>query len=242
MPHRFFIKPAAIQAAEVRIDGGSAHQIRTVLRLQAGNEIVVLDNSGREWLVKLTQLDKQGVVGRVVEERQAQAEPKLHLTLYQATLKAGKLEWILQKGTELGVSEFVPVICRRSVVREALSLEKKRSRWESIIREAAEQSGRGKLPRLRPPLTLPEAVEQARSVDMILMPWEKTVEPSLRQMLTAVQLEWVALFIGPEGGFTPDEAQLAQAAGAKLVTLGPRILRAETAALAAVTTIFNMLE
>lgn len=242
MPHRFFVKPTVIKALEVHLEGDTAYQLRTVLRLRAGDEIVVLDNSGREWLVELTRIDKNGVGGRIIEARQAGAEPKLQITLYQGTLKAAKFEWILQKGTELGVSEFVPMICQRSVVREETDLEKKRSRWESIIREAAEQSGRGRLPRLGQPVALAEAVDQARAAELILMPWEMAPEPSLKQALTALQPARVALFIGPEGGFTAEEAQLAQTAGAQLVTLGPRLLRAETAALAAVTAIFYALE
>ncbi|MCB0169457.1 MAG: 16S rRNA (uracil(1498)-N(3))-methyltransferase [Anaerolineae bacterium] len=235
MPHRFFISPNCIIPPTVHITGDTARQIRTVLRMRPGDEIIVLDNSGLERWVTLTHIDKTSVQGQIIAEQPNPAEPKLHLTLFQGMLKAAKFEWVLQKGTELGVSCFVPTLCQRSVVRDAASLAKKESRWQQIIREAAEQSGRGKLPTLAPACSLPEALIQAQTADLILFPWEETSDVELKSVLKDFTPARVALFIGPEGGFTPDEARLAQDHRAKLVSLGPRILRAETAALAAST-------
>jgi 16S rRNA (uracil1498-N3)-methyltransferase len=203
-----------------------------VLRLRPGDEIVVLDNSGLEWQVSLTEVTRNRVQGQIMAQRLCPGEPGLHLTLYQGTLKGQKFEWVLQKGTELGVSNFAPTICQRSVVRDQKAVAKKEDRWQQIIREAAEQSGRGKLPRLEPALSLADALSQAQANELVLMPWEETTEPTLKQILAGTQVDRIALFIGPEGGFTRDEANQARATGAKLITLGPRILRAETAGIA----------
>jgi len=232
LPHRFFVPPHCITPPTVNLPVDAARQVNAVLRMQPGNKICVLDNSGQEWLVELTAVSKKSVQGQILQQQLAPAEPSLHLTLYQGTLKARKFEWVLQKGTELGVSRFVPTICRRSVVRNTEALSKKQKRRQQIIREAAEQSGRGKLPELAFPQTLPQAVARAKDDDLLLMPWEEAAAGSLKESLSGPPVKIVSVFIGPEGGFTPEEAGAVQDAGGQLVTLGPRILRAETASVA----------
>lgn len=236
MTHRFFIPPNCLTPPTVRLPGEAAHQIKTVLRLQPGAEIIVLDNSGQEWRVRLTSLGKHEVAGEIITQQPAQSEPTVQVNLYQGTLKGQKFEWVLQKGTELGVSRFTPVICQRSVVYKAHDLTEKYPRWQRIIQEAAEQSRRGRLPDLAPVLTLTEAIPQINQLprpdSLALMPWEEANSPSLKTILAEAKPAHVSVFIGPEGGFAPEEAALAQAAGVRLVKLGPRILRAETAGLA----------
>jgi len=239
MPHRFFISPGWITPPTVTLRGNTARQISTVLRMQPGDEIMVLDNAGTAWRVLLTQFNKDSVQGQIVDQQPAQGEATLRLWLYQGTLKGQKFEWVLQKGTELGIARFVPTLCQRSVVRKPADLTKKYSRWQQIIQEAAEQSGRGRLPALADPLTLPEALTQAASeAERLLMPWEETADESLKTVLAQGNMASLALFIGPEGGFAAEEAAQAKAMGGRLVTLGPRILRAETAGLAAAAAIF----
>lgn len=233
MPHRFYISPHCVTPPTIRLGGDTAYQIKTVLRLRPGDEIIVLDNSGLERRVVLTEVDKNNVQGQIISQQPCQGEPKLNLTLYQATLKGQKFEWVLQKGTELGISSFVPIICQHSVVRDLAALAQKQARAQQIIREAAEQSGRGKLPRLQQPCLFEEAVTQVQAKDLIIIPWEEATGLSLKQVLSAAHIRSIALFIGPEGGFAPEEIELAQRSGAMIVTLGPRILRAETAAIAA---------
>lgn len=232
MTNRFFIPPGWLDSSIVHLQGDTARQIHTVLRMQPGDEIVVLDNSGMEWGVVLTLVGKELAQGQIISHQPAPGEPGLQLTLYQGTLKGQKFEWVLQKGTELGVSRFTPTICQRSIVRDKSTLLKKYGRWQQIIKEAAEQCGRGKLPQLAQPLTLVEALNQAHTSDVRLMPWEEAGETTLKEVLNK-KANNIALFIGPEGGFSTEEARLAQQAGIKLVTLGKRILRAETAGLAA---------
>ena len=233
MLHRFFIPPDWLEEALVTLRDEPARQIRTVLRMKPGQRIIVLDNSGTEREVELTAVKKGEVQGQIIRQTPVHGEPEIYLTLYQGTLKGQKFEWVLQKGTELGVSRFAPTLCTRSITNKGEPFEKKRTRWERIIREAAEQSQRGKLPKLANATPLAQALEQARTTPLILMPWERAAgEPSLKTILSGQQVKQAAIFIGPEGGFTSAEAALAKAAGAHLVKLGPRILRAETAGLA----------
>ncbi|MFN8459940.1 MAG: 16S rRNA (uracil(1498)-N(3))-methyltransferase [Anaerolineae bacterium] len=236
MTHRFFIPSNCLTPPIVRLPGEAAHQIKTVLRLQPGAEIIVLDNSGQEWRVRLTSFGKNEVAGEIIAHQPAQGEPAVQVNLYQGTLKGQKFEWVLQKGAELGVSRFTPVICQRSVVNKRQEVMEKYPRWQRIIQEAAEQSRRGRLPELTAVLTLTEAIQQtipAKSSDSLaLMPWEEASGPSLKTILAEAKPSQISIFIGPEGGFTPEEAAAAQAIGVRLVKLGPRILRAETAGLA----------
>lgn len=238
MAYRFFVPPDSITPPLVTLPGDIAHQVRSVLRLRPGDEIVLLDGTGRAWRVALAQIDKKAVQGQIKEPYLIESEPELRLTLYQGMLKGQKFEWVLQKGTELGVSTFVPVICQRSVVREREAIHKKFGRWQEIIREAAEQSGRGRLPHLEPPLLADEAFHHAQNAALRVMPWEEAGETMLKTVLAGGPVQNIALFIGPEGGFTAQEARLAQENGVHLVTLGPRILRAETASLAVCAAIF----
>lgn len=237
MTHRFFIPANWITPPTVSLSGDPARQLTTVLRLQPGDLIIVLDNSGQEWQVRLTELSKLVVRGEIMGQQPSPAEPAVALTLYQGTLKGQKFEWVLQKGTELGVSRFVPVICQRSVVRDRAALANKQERWERIIQEAAEQSGRGRLPRLEAAMPFEQAVRRAAAASLRLMAWEEVVEASLKSVWPELPPASVALMIGPEGGFTAAEAELAGQAGFYLIRLGPRLLRAETASLAATAVI-----
>jgi len=241
LTHRFFIPPAWLTPPTVTFHGETARQIQTVLRMKPGDEIIVLDNSGLEWQVRLTDMSKDQVQGQLVNQQPAQGEPSLHITLYQGTLKAQKFEWVLQKGTELGVSCFVPTICQRSIVNRVGDLANKQTRWERIIQEAAEQSRRGRLPRLEQAMPLAVAIKLAsqptQPAPLQIMPWEEAAGPSLKTVLARHKSQAVAVFIGPEGGFTAIEAAMAREAGVNLVKLGPRILRAETAGLAVCTAI-----
>ena len=244
MAHRFFVSPGSVDRGRVVLDATFVHQVRDVLRLRPGARVIVLDNSGWEYEVELVDLRKDTALGRVCGRRLSQTEPVASLTLYQGVLKGDRFEWVLQKGTELGVVAFVPVFSKRSVVRSAQRVEKKRSRWESIIREAAEQSHRGRLPRLGAPRSFAEAcVESTRDHDLSLIPWEEATGSNIPDMLRSLDPSpaSIALLIGPEGGFELEEVALAQRQGLQAVTLGPRILRAETASLAAATIVLSEL-
>jgi 16S rRNA (uracil1498-N3)-methyltransferase len=242
MTHRFFVTPECISASSIVLSDDTAHQIRAVLRMRPGDEIDVLDNSGQVYRVKLTAVHRNEVTGQIITRQLADTEPVVDLTLYQGTLKAQKFEWILQKGTELGVSRFVPTVCQRSVVQNQKVLLKKRTRWQAIIREAAEQSRRGRLPSLSAPMQFSEALTESTTLPLTLLPWEEAGQGSLDTALSQVgPVSKLGIFIGPEGGFSPDEVALARQLDARVISLGPRIMRAETAGLALCAAIFYAL-
>jgi 16S rRNA (uracil1498-N3)-methyltransferase len=238
--HRFFIPPDLLAADTVALPQDVAHQVRDVLRLRAGDRIVLLDNRGQEFVTDLRVVDRAAVRGFVVARRAGAAEPGVALVLYQGLLKAAKFEWILQKGTELGVQTFVPMRCQRTVAGLEEIGPTRIQRWQRILQEAAEQCGRAVIPDLAVPCALPTALADQPPGTLRLFPWEEATATTLRAALAAPRhnsapITRVALFVGPEGGFTAAEAQLAAQHGARVVTLGRRILRAETAALAATT-------
>jgi 16S rRNA (uracil1498-N3)-methyltransferase len=170
--HRFFVVPDCFVGDRVVLPENIAHQIRNVLRLRPGAAIVVLDNTGWEYEVLLRQVDRQQVVGEAVAKRPSPNEPAVQLTLYQALMKRDKFEWVLQKGTEIGVTHFVPLVTQRSLVQDVDIKEGKQLRWEKIITEAAEQSRRGCIPMLHPPQTLAEALA-AHGAQPGLIAWEE---------------------------------------------------------------------
>lgn len=233
--HRFFIPPEWIDGRQVTLIEDIAHQLRHVLRMRVGERVILLDNSGWEREVELTRMTPNVVMGQVIEERLAVGEPRTKISLYQAVLKAQKFGWVLQKGTELGLVEFIPVICERSIVGDLEDVDRKLGRWGRIIREAAEQSRRGQLPVLRPAMLFVQACQRAkRSGGLGLVPWEEETATSLKSALAGDTRPFsINLFIGPEGGLTADEVETARRYQVQPVSLGPRILRAETAGLVA---------
>lgn len=225
--HRFFLPPDAMDGDGVVFPAEQSHQIRRVLRLQPGDQVIALDGTGAEFTVRL-DMTPNDVTGAVEERRWNSAEPRARVVLYQGLLKGAKLELVLQKGTEIGVAEFVPVLTARSIPGDISPARQRR--YEAIIREAAEQSRRGTLPPLSPMQSFDVALETASVAGPILLAFEDADGAGLCDMVRA---DWTrcSLFVGPEGGFSTDEVEQARALGAHIVTLGPRILRAETAAI-----------
>jgi 16S rRNA (uracil1498-N3)-methyltransferase len=231
--HRFFIPPRWIRQGRVSLTDEPAHQISHVLRLKPKDHIILLDNSGREYEVEIDQMSPGLIQGRVVDQRPGVTEPRVKVTLYQALLKAEKFEFVLQKGVELGVSAFVPFVSERCVVRKPG--ENKLARWRKIIQEAAEQSGRALLPALHPVVAFQEACDSTHEASILL--WEEERRLSLSRILKGLPFQaspTCNVFIGPEGGFSRAEVAYAESRGIVSVSLGHRILRAETAGLAVV--------
>jgi 16S rRNA (uracil1498-N3)-methyltransferase len=230
MQRLFYVSASLYPQADVDLQPFS-HQINTVLRLQVGAQLVLLDGQGNEFLTELTAVGRTATRGTVIEQRPARGEPSFHLTLYQCSLKADKFEWVLQKGTELGVACFAPVISARSIVRPADALLRKYDRWQAILTEAAEQSGRGRIPSLLPPLNWQQALVHATGQRVLA--WENATDgPNLLPATSPL-----ALLVGPEGGLTTDEVQEARSVGWQVIGLGSRILRAETASLVSIAAI-----
>ena len=232
--NRFFVSTSDFEGDRVRLNRAQAHQVRQVLRLGPGDGIVVLDGRGAEYEVTLTAVGSKEAVGRVVSTRAAVGEPKVEITLFQSLLAREKFEWVLQKATEVGVAQIVPVLTERSLVRTKQIDENKLDRWRRIVTEAAEQSHRGRVPGIGQAIPFRAAVSSLSDFDrcLIAAPSEAA---SLREALRNPGRAdpSIALLIGPEGGFTQDEVTPACEKGAVAVGLGPRVLRTETAAVVA---------
>jgi 16S rRNA (uracil1498-N3)-methyltransferase len=235
MMQRFFVAPGSIVGDTVTFGPATAHQLRNVLRLRPGAQVIVLDNSGTEYQVALERLERDAATGHVEDAHRAETEPRVKVTLYQSLLKGDRFEWVLQKGTELGASRFVPMFAERTVGRGPAWVERRRDRLERIIREAAEQSRRGRLPELGSTLSFEEAcVESVATHDLSILPAVAAGGEGLAATLQAgPEIGRLALLIGPEGGLTAEEVACAERCGLRVVTLGSRILRAETAGIVA---------
>jgi 16S rRNA (uracil1498-N3)-methyltransferase len=236
--YRFFVAPGSFHGSAVQVDDPDlARQLASVLRLGPGDRVMLLDGLGWQYLVRIERLAGGQVVGAVEMRQEAGGEPHLRLTLYTALMRPERFEWLLQKGTELGVSAFVPVVCERSAHNEESGM-RRLARWERIVREAAEQCRRAYLPRVSPPQQFGAACAQAADAELGLILWEGEGARSLRQALRARDAalgppQTISVVSGPEGGLSDDELRAARAAGLEIVSLGPRTLRAETAPLAA---------
>ncbi len=251
--HRFFISsgaveplsPHSLQIGEMlTLPDKLAHQVRDVLRLAIGETLILLDNSGDEILCTIAHSSRAAVTVQLQERRPGSRESSIQIILCQGLLKSARFEWILEKGTELGVTTFVPTLCRRSMSGLEEAGPSKVQRWQRIIQEATEQCGRSRLPTLSPIRPLMHALNDIPSGALALMPWEEEQAINLRSALRerASQPQIVVLFIGPEGGLMAEEVRLAQRHGVQSVSLGRRILRAETAAIAAVANVMYELE
>ena len=246
--HRFFVETGShrlILGELLLLPDKAAHQVRDVLHLVVGEQLVLLDNSGDEIHCTVKSSSKTVVEVLVVGRQAGKSESPVQIILCQGLLKSARFEWILEKGTELGVSTFAPILCRRSMAGLDGAGHAKIQRWQRILEEATEQCGRARRPTLLPIRSLMDALSNIPTGAMALMAWEEEQGQSLHDVLQAVSLQQpmtVVLFIGPEGGLQKEEVQLAQQYGIQSVTLGTRILRAETAALTAVANVMYELE
>jgi 16S rRNA (uracil1498-N3)-methyltransferase len=205
-----------------------------VLRLRRGDHVILTEGGRREYEVQITAISANALTATVVGDRVPPEEPDVHLTLYQSLIRANRFDLVLEKGTEIGVSRFVPLLTARSVVQENGEPVSSRSeRWQRIIVEAAEQCGRGRLPSITSPQPLEEALRAASGLK--IMAWEAERATALVAQLRGLseRPRNVSLFIGPEGGFEVREIDLARENGCLPVTLGPRVMRSETAGIVA---------
>lgn len=209
-------------------DRGLVHQLSRVLRLRPGDRILLLDGHGQAAELELEALERQQIVGRIRARYPAGGEPDVHITAYLALSRPERFEWALQKGTEVGISAFVPLECERSLAAERADA-RKLERWQRIIREAAEQACRGRLPSLGVPQSFAAAC-QGIAADLAMILWEGDAS-HLHTVLRdrRPQPATAAMISGPEGGLSDRELTCAREHGIIPVSLGPRILRAETA-------------
>src|SRR2546423_5671216 len=226
--HRFFVPAellanlAAANNSLITLPDKLAHQVRDVLRLGSGEQLVLLDNSGDEVLASVVKSNRAGVEVQVLERRAGKSESPVRIILCQGLLKSARFEWVLEKGTELGVAAFAPILCRRSMAGLEDAGPSKIARWKRIIQEAAEQCGRARMPELLPIRPLMHALNDIPPGALALMPWEEEQTVSLRTALQTVrqslQPQTVVLFIGPESGLMAEEVQLAQRYGVQVAS------------------------
>lgn len=230
---RFFTEPENIKGNVVRIIEDASH-ITRVLRMEPGNKILVFDGTGYEYTVALTELNPKECLGEVLEKKFSEQEPKIKIVIFQGLPKAGKMESIIQKSVELGASSFVPTATERSVVKLDQKAKKEKSkRWNKVSMEASKQCGRGLVPQVEDTISFREAVLRLKEMDLALMPYEvlgHQGECSLKSILQKKEYTEIGILIGPEGGFTNEEASFAEENGIHLIGLGKRILRTETVA------------
>ena len=226
------------------ITGQDAHHIIHVLRMKEGDEICVSSGTGLDYLCSVSSFSENEVTARIIEARKSTELP-VEIVLYQGLPKSDKMELIIQKCTELGVSRIVPVQTRRSIVKlDAASSAKKLERWRKIAQSASEQSQRSRIPQIDPVCTLQDALRDSTSLSAAIIPYEHEYGGSgLKSFLASVSgLSSAGIFIGPEGGFEEEEISQARSAGAIPVSLGSRILRTETAGLAVISAIMLICE
>jgi len=228
---RFFVDQ--IDGSSALITGAKARQVIRVLRLRPGDEIVLLDGSGIEHLAVIREICENQVRSEITASRIGALDPRINASLAIATPKGDRLELVIQKATELGISELVLMECARNVVRFETGLAASRmERLRRIAEEAAEQCGRTKAPEIVGILDFADAVRRSGRRGQALLAWEGDGAESLRSVLREGRgLESVAMLVGPEGGFTEAEVEYARDSGAVCVSLGKRVLRCETAAI-----------
>ena len=235
MAHRYFTTD--ITGDTARLTDADAHHLAVVLRAQAGDEITVCDGAGFDYACRVARADRDGVELEVLSKAPSASEPSVAVTLYVGYPKQDKLEHIIQKATELGAARIVPFFSRCCVAAPK-NEEKKNARYARIALEAAKQSGRGRVPEVSMPMTFDEMLRDAAGCDAAFFCDEAGGAPLHSRLGGGAKS--VAIVTGSEGGFLREEAQKAAGAGLVAIGLGPRILRCETAPLAALTVVMAL--
>ena len=243
--HHFFVNPEQVEDGLIRITGSDVNHIKNVLRIRQGEEMLVSDGTGRDYLCQAEEIAGQEVTVRILETEEEGRELPSRIWLFQGLPKSDKMEFIIQKAVELGASEIVPVSSRRCVVRlDRKKAEHKVSRWNGVAASAAKQSKRMIVPGVHEVMGFREALEYAGNMDVRLIPYEKAEGmAAARELLSGIRAgQSVAVFIGPEGGFEEEEIEEARAGGFLPVSLGKRILRTETAGMTVLSILMYLLE
>ncbi|MCR5703196.1 MAG: 16S rRNA (uracil(1498)-N(3))-methyltransferase [Eubacterium sp.] len=243
--YRFFVEGNQIGEDSISITGTDVNHIKNVLRMRVGETVLISDGKDREYTCSISELSDEEVIAKIEDVNGPERELSVRVTLFQALPKGDKMETIIQKMVELGAYEIVPVSTKRCVVKlDDKKAGKKTERWNAISLSAAKQSKRGIVPKVTTPVSYKMALEQAKELDLILIPYENAEDMNYtREIIEGIHKDMtIGVFIGPEGGFAPEEVEAAVIAGAKEITLGRRILRTETAGMALMSTIMFLNE
>lgn len=235
--HKFFLALEDISLEEALIRGEDVKHIYKVLRLDIGEKIIINNGNGCEYLGEIYSIDKTLVKVKILEKLDINNESPIEIYLFQGLPKATKMDLIVQKNTELGIKEITPILTSRVDVKLKGEF-KKIDRLQRIALEASKQSKRTLIPKIREPIALEEVIDRVSNFDLVIVPYEDETEVTIRQMVMSLDknnIKTVAIIIGPEGGFEKEEIKILKETGAKIITLGPRILRTETAGFTATT-------
>lgn len=234
--YRFYVFADQLAEKEVFISGGDVNHIKNVLRLEVGDWIVACDGNGTDYVSRIQSICSDEVVASIEKVQPTGTELPVRITLFQGMPKKDKLELIIQKAVELGACEIVPVMTKRTVVKlsEEKKINKRLERWQSIAYAAAKQCDRGIIPTVHKPVSYEEALAMADQLDYNVIPYELQtgMEEARKIVDQACKQRSLGIFIGPEGGFEPEEVERAMTRNIHPMTLGKRILRTETAGMA----------
>ena len=234
--YRFYVSADQLAEKEVFISGGDVNHIKNVLRHEVGDWIVACDGNGTDYVSRIQSICSDEVVASIEKVQPTGTELPVRITLFQGMPKKDKLELIIQKAVELGACEIVPVMTKRTVVKlsEEKKINKRLERWQSIAYAAAKQCDRGIIPTVHKPVSYEEALAMADQLDYNVIPYELQtgMEEARKIVDQACKQRSLGIFIGPEGGFEPEEVERAMTRNIHPMTLGKRILRTETAGMA----------
>ena len=244
--YRFYVSADQLAEKEVFISGGDVNHIKNVLRLEVGDWIVACDGNGTDYVSRIQSICSDEVVASIEKVQPTGTELPVRITLFQGMPKKDKLELIIQKAVELGACEIVPVMTKRTVVKlsEEKKINKRLERWQSIAYAAAKQCDRGIIPTVHKPVSYEEALAMADQLDYNVIPYELQtgMEEARKIVDQACKQRSLGIFIGPEGGFEPEEVERAMTRNIHPMTLGKRILRTETAGMALLSILMSQMQ
>ncbi|MGN0383340.1 MAG: 16S rRNA (uracil(1498)-N(3))-methyltransferase [Eubacterium sp.] len=243
--YRFFVDNAAIREENIVIRGKDVNHIVNVLRMKTGENILISNGHDKDYECVIESISAHEVIARIIDVHGAMTELPSKIYLFQGIPKSDKMELIIQKAVELGVYEVIPVSTKRSIVKlDEKKAEAKVKRWNLISESAAKQSKRIIIPSVNRVMNFEEALNYAKSIDMVIIPYEEAQNMAYtKSILSAVKGGTsIGIFIGPEGGFAPEEVEAAKNMGAFEITLGKRILRTETAGMTVLSILMFLLE
>lgn len=244
---KFFVDENQIKDDKVEIIGDDVNHIANVLRMQKGEQFLIGNNSTLEtFLTEILNIEKDRVIVNIIEKLELQTESNVEIDLYQGLPKADKMELIIQKTTEIGVSKIIPVEMARCIVKlDEKDAKKKIERWQKVAEGAAKQSKRDKIPKIEEKIKLKDIQSKIDEYDIFLIAYEEEIENSLKKqlkMLNKKEKYKIGVLVGPEGGIAKEEIEMLKGENVKLVTLGKRILRTETAPIVITSNIIYELE
>ena len=243
--YHFFVTPEQVQGETIRIEGMDVNHIKNVLRIKIGEELQISDGNNKKYLCEIASMTSDEACVRIKQELTVDTELPSKIYLFQGLPKSDKMELIVQKAVELGAYEIIPVATKRAVVKlDDKKASKKVERWKVISEGGAKQSGRNVVPEVKSVMSFKEAIQYAKTLDVVLIPYElaEGMEETRQIIESILPGQSIAIFIGPEGGFETQEVEYAMEHGAKAITLGKRILRTETAGLTTLSILMYHLE